>query len=74
MAYLLHAKTVEPQKQPLLSNTPTQQYNNGVVQSVSRQRPDKHIPRIGPCCATRWRHQQYGLCFPWNMSLVNCED
>jgi hypothetical protein len=43
VAYLIHARTGEPQKQPLLSNTRTQQYNNGAMQSVSRQRPGKHI-------------------------------
>jgi hypothetical protein len=41
--YLLHARTVEPQKQPLLSNTCMQQYKSGVIQSISRQRLGKHI-------------------------------
>jgi hypothetical protein len=42
VAYLLHARTVEPQKQPLLSNTRMQQKNNGVMQTASRQRLCKH--------------------------------
>jgi hypothetical protein len=42
VAYLLHARTVEPQKQPLLSNTCMQQQNNGVMQPVSRQQLGKH--------------------------------
>jgi hypothetical protein len=42
VAYLLHVRTVEPPKQPLLSNTRTQQENNGVMQSVSKQRLSKH--------------------------------
>jgi short subunit fatty acids transporter len=46
VAYLLHARNVEPQKQPLLSNTRTQQQNNRVVQSVSRQRLGKHISAL----------------------------
>jgi hypothetical protein len=44
MAYLLHARTVEPQKQPLLSNTRTQQQSNEVKQTVSRQRLGKLVP------------------------------
>jgi hypothetical protein len=67
VAYLLHARHVEPQKQPLLSNTRTQQYNDGVMQPVSRQRLGKHVPtrnNIGNCvyyvvCAT----QQYSAVF-----------
>jgi hypothetical protein len=43
VVYLLHARTVESQKQPLLSNTHTQQYTNSVMQSVSRQQLGKHI-------------------------------
>jgi hypothetical protein len=35
VAYLLRARTVEPQKQQLIRN-------NGVMQSVSRQRLGKH--------------------------------
>jgi hypothetical protein len=42
VAYMHHARTVEPQKQPLLSNTRTQQWNNGVMQPASRQRLGKH--------------------------------
>jgi hypothetical protein len=42
VAYLLHARTVEPQKQPFLSNTCTQQSNNGVTQPASKQRLIKH--------------------------------
>jgi hypothetical protein len=44
VAYLHHARTVEAQKQPLLSNTRTQQWNNGVMQPSSRQRLGKHVP------------------------------
>jgi hypothetical protein len=53
VAYLLHARIDEPEKQPLLSNARTQQYNNGVVQSVSRQRLGKHFSafRTVPCNA-----------------------
>jgi hypothetical protein len=40
---LPHASTVESQKQPLLSNTRTQQWNNGVMQPVSRQQLCKHV-------------------------------
>jgi hypothetical protein len=43
VAYLLHARTVEPQKQTFLSNTRTQQWNNRVMQTVSRQHLGKHI-------------------------------
>jgi hypothetical protein len=43
VAYLLHARTVQPKKQPLPSNIRTQQYNNRVMHSVSRQRLGKHI-------------------------------
>jgi hypothetical protein len=43
VAYLLHASTVEPEKQPLLSNTRTQQYNNGIMQPVSEQWLGKHV-------------------------------
>jgi hypothetical protein len=46
VAYLLRARTAEPQKQPLLSNTRTQQQNNRVMQSVSRQRLGKHISAL----------------------------
>jgi hypothetical protein len=28
------------------------------------------FPRIGPCYATRWLHQQYRLCFPWGLCRV----
>jgi hypothetical protein len=42
VAYLLKARTVEPQKQPLQSNTHMQQQNNGVMQPISRQRLSKH--------------------------------
>jgi hypothetical protein len=74
VAYLLHARTVEPQKQPLLSNTRTQQYNKGVMQSVSRQRLGKHVPtrtNIGSCvfcvdCAT----QQYNDVFSVRWSVL----
>jgi hypothetical protein len=43
VAYLLHARTAVPQKQPLLSNTNTQQWNNRVMQPISRQRLGKHM-------------------------------
>jgi hypothetical protein len=43
LAYLLHGRTVEPQKLPLLSNTRTQQYNKGGLRYVTRQRLCKHI-------------------------------
>jgi hypothetical protein len=43
VAYLLHARTARSPKQLLLSNTSTQQYNNGVMQSVSKQQLGKHI-------------------------------
>jgi hypothetical protein len=43
VVYILHARTVEAQKQPLLSNGRTQQQNNGVIQSVSRKLLGKHI-------------------------------
>jgi hypothetical protein len=43
VAYLPHARTVEPQKQPFLSNIRKQQYNNRVMQSVSRQQLCKHV-------------------------------
>jgi hypothetical protein len=42
VAHLLRARTVEPQKQPLLRNTRMQQYENEVIKSVSRQRFSKH--------------------------------
>jgi hypothetical protein len=42
MVHLLHARTVEPQEQPLLSNTPSQQWNNGVMQPVCRKWLGKH--------------------------------
>jgi hypothetical protein len=42
VAYLLHARTAEQQKQPFLSNTRTQKWNNGVMQPASRQRLGKH--------------------------------
>jgi hypothetical protein len=42
VAYLLHARTVEPQKQPFISNTRTQQWNNGIMQPASRYRLAKH--------------------------------
>jgi hypothetical protein len=42
VAYLLHARTVEPQKQMFLSNTRMQQWNNGVMQPTSRQWLGKH--------------------------------
>jgi hypothetical protein len=42
VAYLLHARTVEPQKQSFLSNTHMQQWNNEVMQPDSRQRLGKH--------------------------------
>jgi hypothetical protein len=58
VAYLRHARTVELQKQPLLNNTRTQQYNSGVMQSLSRQRLDKHVPA---------NTQQWGLCSLWAM-------
>jgi hypothetical protein len=51
VAYLLHARTVEPQKQPSLSNTRTQQSNTGVMQPASRQRFAKH-----PSAQAQWRH------------------
>jgi hypothetical protein len=44
VANLPHARTVEPQKKPLLSNTRTQQQNNGVMKPVSRQQLGKHVP------------------------------
>jgi hypothetical protein len=56
VAYLHHVRTAEPQKQPLLSNTSTQQQNNGVMQSISGQRLDKHIPA---------NTQQWELCSLW---------
>jgi hypothetical protein len=40
--YLLRARTTEPQKQPFLSNTRMQEWNNGVMQPASRQRLGKH--------------------------------
>jgi hypothetical protein len=43
LAYLLHARTVEPQKQPSVRNTRTQQCNNGIMQSVSGKRLGKHF-------------------------------
>jgi hypothetical protein len=43
VAYLLHERNVDPQKQPLLSNIHTQKYNNGVMQSISGQRLGKQI-------------------------------
>jgi hypothetical protein len=56
VTYVRHARTVEPEKQPLLNNTRTQQYNNGVMQSVSKQRLGKHASTkerqcflLGPC-------------------------
>jgi hypothetical protein len=60
MAYLPHAGTVEPQKQLLLSNTRTQQQNNGVMQPVSRKRLRKHVPKrnngncvsVVECCSS----------------------
>jgi hypothetical protein len=36
VAYLLHARTVVPEKEPLLSNTRTQQKYNGFMQPVSK--------------------------------------
>jgi hypothetical protein len=42
VAYLIHARTVELQKQPFLSNTYTQQWKNRVLQPASRQPLDKH--------------------------------
>jgi hypothetical protein len=44
VAYLLHARTVEPQKQRFLSNTRMQQWNNFVMQPVSKQRLGKRVP------------------------------
>jgi hypothetical protein len=51
LAYLLHARTVEPPKQLFLSNTRKQQWNNGVMQPSSRQRLGKHIS-----AHAQWRH------------------
>jgi hypothetical protein len=45
VAYLLHARTVEPKKK-FISNTPTQQWNNGVMQHASRQRLGKHTRAV----------------------------
>jgi hypothetical protein len=42
MAYLLHARTVETQKEPFLNNTLTQQWNDGITQPASGQRLGKH--------------------------------
>jgi hypothetical protein len=42
VAYLLHARTAEPQKQPFLSNTCMQQWNKGIMQPASRQWLSKH--------------------------------
>jgi hypothetical protein len=58
VAYLPHTRTAEPQKRPFLSNTRTQQWNNGVMQPVSRQRLGKHtsthdVPQ--QCLAITWR-------------------
>jgi hypothetical protein len=55
VAYLLHARTVEPLKQPLLSNTRKQQEQNGVMQPVSKQQLSKHVPMLNTpqqqrCC------------------------
>jgi hypothetical protein len=49
--YLLNARTVEPQKQPFLSNIRMQQWNNGVLQPASRQRLSKHTS-----AQAQWRH------------------
>jgi hypothetical protein len=73
LAYLLHARVTEAQKQPLLSNTRTQQKKNGVMQPVSRQRFGKHDPtrnnREGcvsyVVCAT----QQYSTAFSVRWSV-----
>jgi hypothetical protein len=43
VVHLPHGRTAEPQKQPLLSNTRTQQQNNGVMRPVSRQRLGKQV-------------------------------
>jgi hypothetical protein len=43
VAYLPHASKVEPQKQPFLSNTRTNNGRAGFTQSVSRLRPAKHM-------------------------------
>jgi hypothetical protein len=44
MKYIVaYARTAESQKQPLLSDTLTQHYNNGGMQPGSRQRLGKHI-------------------------------
>jgi hypothetical protein len=42
MAYMLHARTAEPQQQLLLSKTSMQKWNNGIMQPSSSQRLDKH--------------------------------
>jgi hypothetical protein len=49
----VHARTVEPEKQPLLSNKRTQQENNGVMRTVSKQWLGKH--------ALRRKHSLYCL-------------
>jgi hypothetical protein len=43
VAYLLHARTVEPQKQPLLRNARTQKWNNRVLLPLSRLQLDKPV-------------------------------
>jgi hypothetical protein len=58
VVYLLHARIVEPQEQPLLIHTCMQQENNGVMQPVSRQRLDKHVPA---------NTQQWEVCSLWTM-------
>jgi hypothetical protein len=52
--YLLHTRAVEPQKQPLLSSTRTEQENNGVMQPVSRQRLLKHFPTRTMETVSQW--------------------
>jgi hypothetical protein len=60
-----HARTVEPEKQPLLCNTRTQQQNNGVVQPIYQQRLGKHVP-------TESTPQQHRGCFLCGPSSDRC--
>jgi hypothetical protein len=49
--YLLHTRTVQLQKQPFLSNTRMQQWNNGIMQPASKQRLGKQHFRAEQCLA-----------------------
>jgi hypothetical protein len=53
VAYLLHARTVGPQKQPFLNNTRMQQWNNGVINPLlGTGRRNDVIPQ--QCLAVTW--------------------